>query len=768
MRITAIKIAFLGSAAFIALVSESQQPRDWNSEYQKLKSYDSEFAPRLKASDGSWIQPKPEISALLKKLGPEIQRVAKVLKVDPRAIAGAILAENSMNVGISDGAQDWLVKAGLAKNGKILGKSFTFGLGQLNFHVAREAEDYMAAVEKRKALSNSELEKTLLDPSGAIQMVGQVLRQAQDIYAKHGFDIAGKPEILTSVYNLGQPEQRAKAAKRENRQPRPNYFGFFVDHYLPKVESTIGYSKTPPAAAVAIAPAAKPKTEPSISAPKLVKRKLLSRSVALVQAPPSCQREGYGSDPRSRYESFKSFASVGVAERGLSWTLVSPGFDCEGQNWNLIRTEDGILGWAKEDDLEKNTVSEFSEASKCTSSTNAKCKAVVEKSAQKKVVQVDAKSKLTYLTPETGEGSKPNFKRQDWSCGQGAQGGVFPYQRMVAEAQKPSHSLDDLRGLLNQWQSAKKQGGDFTDPQNPFFGFGSHTQFFDETLTRCLAFQVAGAPCNFDIKTVGQMIQDLGTSFAARPVTLEKFDEISKKLMMASQLVSPQFMGGAIPKIWAASEEQISALEHSSALRGLKTCRGFCEEKSLKNSKNRIDRAIALIEGTNEKDYKTHRYNTLAADLIRFCSATVELMTGKPLPSTDQALQSMCDVKHGVMVQVDHFRVLNREFAKQEIERSMGLDHYMDQSFGHLMMGVRNQSFGPIMSDQQQDQTGYCPNLTAQYIEELLQNSKCIARIYVPDPWLVARLNAQGAKIIYRPFERDDVFAVDYTEVNCK
>ena len=202
--------------------------QDWETKYKDLCSYDHKWCGKVKNSDGTWVKPKKEILKLLQTLEPVIREQATKLNVDPKAIAGSILAENSLNVGVSDDVQDFLVKVGIASNGNILGKKFTFGLGQLNFDVARSAENYMAKIENRKAMTDKELSDALLIPEKAIYYVGAVIRETQDIYKKHGFDISDKPDILATLYNLGKPESKAIDAKKNNRLPRVNYFGFFI------------------------------------------------------------------------------------------------------------------------------------------------------------------------------------------------------------------------------------------------------------------------------------------------------------------------------------------------------------------------------------------------------------------------------------------------------------------------------------------------------------------------------------------------------------
>jgi hypothetical protein len=95
-------------------------------DYKELCSYDQKWCGKLKNSDGTWVKPKKEIVLLLKELAPIITKHAATLGVDPQAVAGAIMAENSLNVSISDDVQDLLVKIGVANKGEILGKKFTY------------------------------------------------------------------------------------------------------------------------------------------------------------------------------------------------------------------------------------------------------------------------------------------------------------------------------------------------------------------------------------------------------------------------------------------------------------------------------------------------------------------------------------------------------------------------------------------------------------------------------------------------------------------
>ncbi len=204
--------------------------------YKSLCSYDS-FCGHLKNSDGSFKAPKPEVIALLREMKPIIDESAKLYDVDPRAIAGAILAENSLNVQVADSVQDFLVKYKIAKTGKIFGKSFSFGLGQIHPETALEVDSIAARIEGRNLRNEGEISQELLKPESAIKYVAAILKNTQDVYKKHGMDIKNDPALLTTLYNLGRPEVRAKETRRLGGNPKPNYFGYFVNQNLSKIES---------------------------------------------------------------------------------------------------------------------------------------------------------------------------------------------------------------------------------------------------------------------------------------------------------------------------------------------------------------------------------------------------------------------------------------------------------------------------------------------------------------------------------------------------
>ena len=216
---------------------------DWDQKYKDLKEYDS-FAGNLKNSDGTFKAPKKEILAAFKEptLNEELYKVAELYKVDPRAIVGAILAENTLNCTRTDTFQDFLVASGVASAGSLLGNKFSFGGGQLYMDATKEAEPLASVIEKRSMRSKEEIAEVLLTPAGSVHYVAAVVRRIQDVYEKNGFDIKNKPEILDTVYNLGGAEWRSAKCKSDKTEPRYNYFGMFVQKNIATIESNIGYA----------------------------------------------------------------------------------------------------------------------------------------------------------------------------------------------------------------------------------------------------------------------------------------------------------------------------------------------------------------------------------------------------------------------------------------------------------------------------------------------------------------------------------------------
>jgi hypothetical protein len=127
----------------------------------------------------------------------------------------------------------------------------TFGIGQLNPLTALEMSDYVHQVSGFPRLDSSDprgVYKTIMDPDVTLPYVAATLRKSIDAYKSiAGFDISQNPGLTATLYNLGNPEERARALKAENagrksqgldpRVPEENYYGWLVNEKLPELQA---------------------------------------------------------------------------------------------------------------------------------------------------------------------------------------------------------------------------------------------------------------------------------------------------------------------------------------------------------------------------------------------------------------------------------------------------------------------------------------------------------------------------------------------------
>jgi hypothetical protein len=127
----------------------------------------------------------------------------------------------------------------------------TFGLGQLNPLTALQMSDLVHKVSGLPKLDVSDpnqVYKTIMDPDLTLNYVAATLKKSIDAYRNiAGFDISGNPGITSTLYNVGNPEQRAYALKVENdrrraagepeKLPEENYYGWLVNDKLPELKA---------------------------------------------------------------------------------------------------------------------------------------------------------------------------------------------------------------------------------------------------------------------------------------------------------------------------------------------------------------------------------------------------------------------------------------------------------------------------------------------------------------------------------------------------
>lgn len=127
----------------------------------------------------------------------------------------------------------------------------TFGIGQLNPLTALQMSDLVNQVSGLPKLSHrkpQEVYQTIMDPDLTLPYVAATLKKSIDAYDSiAGFDISRNPGLTATLYNVGDPEGRARALKRENddriarglepRLPEENYYGWLVNDKIAELRS---------------------------------------------------------------------------------------------------------------------------------------------------------------------------------------------------------------------------------------------------------------------------------------------------------------------------------------------------------------------------------------------------------------------------------------------------------------------------------------------------------------------------------------------------
>ena len=122
----------------------------------------------------------------------------------------------------------------------------TFGIGQLNPLTALAMSDMVSRVSGLPKLSQrdpQQVYRTIMDPDLTLPYVAATLKKSIDAYRDiAGYDISKNPGVTSTLYNVGDPEGRARALRAENeslkaqglepRLPEENYYGWLVNEKL--------------------------------------------------------------------------------------------------------------------------------------------------------------------------------------------------------------------------------------------------------------------------------------------------------------------------------------------------------------------------------------------------------------------------------------------------------------------------------------------------------------------------------------------------------
>jgi hypothetical protein len=126
----------------------------------------------------------------------------------------------------------------------------TFGIGQLNPLTALQMSDIVSQVSGLPPLDASDPNKvyeTIMDPDLTLPYMAATLKKSIESYRSIGFDISQNPGLTATLYNIGNPEERAAALEQENferiakgeepRLPEENYYGWLVNEKLAELQA---------------------------------------------------------------------------------------------------------------------------------------------------------------------------------------------------------------------------------------------------------------------------------------------------------------------------------------------------------------------------------------------------------------------------------------------------------------------------------------------------------------------------------------------------
>ncbi|MDK1376068.1 MULTISPECIES: DUF1402 family protein [unclassified Sinorhizobium] len=124
----------------------------------------------------------------------------------------------------------------------------TFGLGQINPLTALMLTDMVARVSGYERLDENNaagVYEAIMDPDVSLAYMAASIRHSIDAYLSiAGMDISNNPGLTATLYNVGNPDQRAAtlAAKNQDAEvhwPEENYYGWLVNDKLAELEGLL-------------------------------------------------------------------------------------------------------------------------------------------------------------------------------------------------------------------------------------------------------------------------------------------------------------------------------------------------------------------------------------------------------------------------------------------------------------------------------------------------------------------------------------------------
>lgn len=728
-----IHIFFL-ALLLLTLNVNAIQP-DAELKYQELCKYDS-FCKLLKNRDGSFIPPKSGLMAVLKTLNQPLREVAKTLSVDPTAVAGAILAENSLNVQVDQDTHDFLeiIKTNPLANdlSKLLrGKSFSLGLGQIKPESASEAETVLAKSEDRKERTGEEIKRALLNPIENLKFAAAIVRKCQDEYKKAGFDVSSDPQILATLYNLGDCQKRATEAAKSRRLPKPNYFGIFVANYKDEISKGVGLNDPIPT----------PLPE-SQTPNQLTMGQRLKKPSTLASHPPHCTTEGPG-----KVGEFNKVMSLRTSDRSVigegEYTILSPGIDCDLKDWSLIQTSKGEVGWISTALLNENSEPSLKGGGpvKCGTETNA-CIERLKQEMGGSIIGPDSSGLLEFKLVPGSDVKVANHKtfsaevclgpeRPGWSRWSASQEGELTSSE---KAGKLAERLEQKKGEISKKFGFKN----WDDDRNPF------KEVFDNLKSSLT--NSCSENCRINTNLLNDLLNSNFSEFNSFKGLIEfhsKFGHGWNVVRSAGKSKGPpmkppeqwNFVLNDIRKscqpLFASSPKAKSKFDRIQEVKAEKPTNKLPplddEEDGARKVAN-ICKGILSVKAARAQ--KTDHFE-LTDDQCKGCNIQVNLKQGNNYSQTQMSFKPMVSAAKNSS---DFDEILRN--ALNPLSELLGIYDYGDE------IGCT-----------------YDPIATSKVVEKLAGHA-CVETIFIPDYYVINKMKTSKTPTLYKPFSSDDRFAV--------
>jgi hypothetical protein len=129
----------------------------------------------------------------------------------------------------------------------------TFGLGQINPLTALELSDLVHEISGYPKLDEADANgvyEAIMDPDKSLAYMAAAIKMSIDDYRRiAGMDISKNPGITSTLYNVGNPQERAYALANKNKDraasgeppvlPEENYYGWLVNDKIAELRGLL-------------------------------------------------------------------------------------------------------------------------------------------------------------------------------------------------------------------------------------------------------------------------------------------------------------------------------------------------------------------------------------------------------------------------------------------------------------------------------------------------------------------------------------------------